>query len=682
VSYFWRSPDSDVAQGGKARSLDLLRSLGWRTPSTEIVTDLLFRELTRAVTPAQWPAGPSDLQKIDGLAEKLRSTPFPYAFERELSEALDRIGNRVTRFSVRSSFANEDSAAGLGAGVFESRVDLAREAVAEGIRAVLISAISPGAIAYAQRASLDPFKGPFAILLHPFVAGNANGHAVRDTRGVSFMTLSGNLDAAARDAIEANLLSLPEAATPCEVEWVSAPDGPVFLQWRPYIEMPPQPAWSGLGALPETENPGDWQWDAIHNPLPLSPAQAGLVELVDERCRIGIRQRVLDGYLFYRSDLDVPAVEPIDVRAFFEELAADATVALKQPRSPPDLESAIELFVRFYQPLLGILGPATQLARHALRDFLAPLRLENLLPELLLAVPSSATRRLQLLQQFHAKPEDPQTRQALLDAIGDEASVWDVAEPTRRETLACDGLHVAVSSVVAQDNAARAERARQTVLDAVDKSKHEYFHNCLEAARHAVAVGEDDDGLYARIVAPLRHALLHLGQTLCEHGQLDSVESIFFLPLSVSRRLAEGSMDAVGISSYVSHGRAEHERFLANPPPIADADHNRRATVCGSGTGGRTIGVVFHHEHGRLDYPGNAILVAVTLLPTELPLLHPCAIVTETGGSQGHVAAQARERGLPAVVGAIGARTHLRPGTRAVVDADAGFVIPIEDTLS
>jgi hypothetical protein len=42
------------------------------------------------------------------------------------------------------------------------------------------------------------------------------------------------------------------------------------------------------------------------------------------------------------------------------------------------------------------------------------------------------------------------------------------------------------------------------------------------------------------------------------------------------------------------------------------------------------------HEH---DHDRNHVLVARTLLPTELPLLSPAAIVVETGGVLDHVAA-------------------------------------------
>jgi phosphohistidine swiveling domain-containing protein len=68
------------------------------------------------------------------------------------------------------------------------------------------------------------------------------------------------------------------------------------------------------------------------------------------------------------------------------------------------------------------------------------------------------------------------------------------------------------------------------------------------------------------------------------------------------------------------------------------------------------------------------VLVADTLLPTELPLIQAAALVTETGGPLDHVAAQARERGLPAVVGVAGAG-QLPDGALVLVDADQGLVV-------
>jgi pyruvate,water dikinase len=71
----------------------------------------------------------------------------------------------------------------------------------------------------------------------------------------------------------------------------------------------------------------------------------------------------------------------------------------------------------------------------------------------------------------------------------------------------------------------------------------------------------------------------------------------------------------------------------------------------------------------------DVILVAKTLLPTELPLISAIAFVIETGGALDHVAAQARERGIPAVVGAQGASSVLFDGDLVLVDGDAGLVV-------
>jgi pyruvate,water dikinase len=65
-------------------------------------------------------------------------------------------------------------------------------------------------------------------------------------------------------------------------------------------------------------------------------------------------------------------------------------------------------------------------------------------------------------------------------------------------------------------------------------------------------------------------------------------------------------------------------------------------------------------------------------LPTELPLIYAGALVVETGGPLGHVAAQARERGIPAVVGAAGASTAFEDDDRVVVDGDAAVVARID----
>jgi pyruvate,water dikinase len=104
------------------------------------------------------------------------------------------------------------------------------------------------------------------------------------------------------------------------------------------------------------------------------------------------------------------------------------------------------------------------------------------------------------------------------------------------------------------------------------------------------------------------------------------------------------------------------------------SDAGDAEAVRGAGTGGRAIGRVAWHRPG-VSAASDTVLVAKTLLPTELPLIGALAIVTETGGPLDHVAAQARERGIPAVVGAHGASNVFADGDLVLVDGDAGLVV-------
>jgi pyruvate,water dikinase len=123
----------------------------------------------------------------------------------------------------------------------------------------------------------------------------------------------------------------------------------------------------------------------------------------------------------------------------------------------------------------------------------------------------------------------------------------------------------------------------------------------------------------------------------------------------------------------VAAGRAAWEAARCDPPPAPAAPDT--VSVRGVGTGGRALGrVVLHRPGSPLPTPGQ-ILLAPTLLPSELPLLVAAALVTETGGPLDHVATQARERRLPAVVGAAGACRLFCEGDLVLVDADRGLVV-------
>ena len=204
------------------------------------------------------------------------------------------------------------------------------------------------------------------------------------------------------------------------------------------------------------------------------------------------------------------------------------------------------------------------------------------------------------------------------------------------------------------------------------------------AAREAAAIAEDDDALYARLQAGVRRALLGIGRRLHAAGRLCAVNDVFFLPLDLVRALEDPAVAAGADPKFTADGdlnaivvaaREEFRAATAAPPSLRRIHSPITDIVRGlGGAAGRVIGRVVHHPTSMPTGP-DTVLIASTLLPTELPLLAPGAIVVETGSILGHVAAQARERGIPAVVGATGALAAIQQGTLVVVDGDRGEVV-------
>jgi pyruvate,water dikinase len=657
---------------GKARSLARLAARNLPTPRGFAVTGDVFAALCPEVPPIT-SLDDGTFAMLDQLRERLLRAPWPPDFVAELRARLAAVGG--PSFAVRSSFAGEDSAGQLAAGVYESYRDVPPAGVEEAIRKVFASALAPGAMAYALAHGARPAAETLFVLVHEFLPGQAEGSAAfapAVMREPLVTTRRGSLDDADRAELTVRLAALASDDGATEIEWVKSDDKLVYLQARPYQPPAPSKPWSGYAELPEAErDPSVWHWDAAHNPLPLSAAQAGLVAFADEHCHIGIRQRVLGGYLFCtrQGAWSPPALPPEMAEEFFSSLgnAVDARLAHLPP--VPALEDALSVFLFAYEPIFGMLQPALRKAHKNLRAFLekhVPAALEQL-PILRGGVRSMASQRAELAKAMAAPANAEEVRARYLATFGDEAPIWDVSSATYAEQP--EALAARASADVAP--ALDWQKSSAEVEAALEMSLRESWRQTLQASRTAVALGEADDWLYARTQAAVRRALLDLGRRLVELGRLNGVDDVFDLPLAVARAVAAG---AAADSDLVAMAAQERNARLAakdNPPsaPATDA-----AAIRGAGTGGRAIGRVRRHRPGERTDAG-AVLVAATLLPTELPLIEARAIVTDTGGPLDHVAAQARERRIPAVVGASGASALLQDGDLVLVDGDAGLVV-------
>jgi phosphohistidine swiveling domain-containing protein len=494
---------------------------------------------------------------------------------------------------------------------------------------------------------------------------------------------------------------------------------------------------SRRGGPPPTVPIPPWRWDAAHNPAPLSAAQAGLVEWVNAVCATPFEQAVVDGYLYSKPRAGtLPTVKPpagsepddgagpFD-RAPFDALVVETDARLLARGRHPSLEGTLEVFARSYERLFAAIAPTCLGARARLQAELER-RFEATDPERaiwfwLVGVPSAATRRAAAARNIARAPDGERREAALgayLEAFGDESPSWDVVEPTWRERpelvlRACCARPEAATAEAEPEAGTRAGPEPSAVGDRHDGSGRDeglaallaaagagsHLARLVESARVAAAVMEDDDAFYARLQARVRRALLELGGRLHQDGRLAAVEDVFHLPLTLSRALARhdgsGGRDAAPVADLVavaSAGRSAREQQRLAPPPAAAAGFDTRRAFGQEGPAGGVSGGISWILRGQPGSPGQAvgraahhpsvtplgsgsILIASTLLPTELPLLMaPAGIVVETGSALGHVAAQARERGIPAVVGVAGAFASIPEGALVVVDGDRGEV--------
>jgi len=245
-----------------------------------------------------------------------------------------------------------------------------------------------------------------------------------------------------------------------------------------------------------------------------------------------------------------------------------------------------------------------------------------------------------------------------------------------------------------QERAARAAE-RQAVLERVraqlPAGARKQYERLLAAAQTWAVLGEDHaHWIDLRAMGALRRALLVAGDKL---DLADPADVLLLEP----HELRDPPRD---VRELVLRRRDDHERFAAlDPPlvlgsfppgpppegPVTRAIGRYLGTpprpadgIAGSpGAPGRARGparvVRDLDDAGRVTY--GDVLVVPTTTPAWTPLFGTvAAVVTEAGGVLSHAATVAREYGIPAVVGAVGATARIPDGRRVEVDGAAGLV--------
>jgi phosphohistidine swiveling domain-containing protein len=659
--------DADASCGAKAAALARLIAAGLPVPDGFVIDRAGFRDVA-----ALAEAPPDDDAIGHALADagqRIADAALPGDVDREVRERARALG----RLAVRSSASIEDGELGAAAGVFASVTDVAPDDVWDAIRAVWTSALTPLAVAYARRrtAAVDPPGGArgtdgepgrlprrsawpidMSVFVQRFVPGarqtvytrapgspggdelwlsSDDAPVVRVARAAAAGTRAAELALAAEAAIG--------AGRGADVELVHEPGGARtwIVQARPIVHpvRRERPAPPPILLAPLVQDGRRWTWDITHNPDPLSPAQAGLVELVDRAGCVPYAMRVCAGYLYTaaRDDVGVPPQPPTDRAGFDAQVAAIcARFVLGEPAS---LAEALERYVSFMAIWAGELSPLVAAARRRLPDQLArdghpPQRIPGM-------VAAIVGRR-------------PGVRDGVM------SPAWDVAVPTFSE----QGIEPRPSAELPAELAGNATEA------------------AIELARAAADAAEADDLWFARAQWMVR-------RTLLAHGAAFELrdDDVFWLPLAELVTLRSSDP---GLHRRASAARAAHARAADWDMPLTvhgaastitapEASETLRGVGFGPKVIGRVVRLASLTTAGRIRVHRGDVVVARAITPALAMLVEGCAaLVSETGGLLDHGASLARELGVTCVVGCTGAWTQLTDGALISVDGNAGVV--------
>jgi len=369
--------EADAACGAKAIGLAKLIAAGLRVPEGFVIDRGAFDEVAALAQVAPEAVG----HALADAERRLASAELPDALVREVLARAAALG----RLAVRSSASVEDGELGSAAGVFSSLTDVAPEAVWEAVRAVWISALLPLAVSYARRHHAEI---AIAVIIQRFVPGERMtvytrpaGEPASDelwlSRGGAIERVPRSLaDARPEAAIALAAEAAIGAARGADVELVLEPTPHGARVWivqaRPIVRpiaRHRQPA-PPMVVAALVQDGRRWTWDITHNPDPLSPAQAGLVEQVDRAAASPYALRVCGGYLYMTAGAPrEPVAAPADRVELAARIAAiEGRLELGPAESPA---AAVARAVAFMRIWAGELSPLVSAARRRLLDRLA-----------------------------------------------------------------------------------------------------------------------------------------------------------------------------------------------------------------------------------------------------------------------------------------------------------------------
>ena len=584
--------------------------------------------------------------------------------------------------------------------MFLSRVDVARGEMLEAVRAVLGSALSPAVVAYLAQHGLASDNLGFAVLIHEFIEGEAAGAAAFDPTRPEPPTVevqagkAASIENGARARIEEAVRALAATHGAVELEWVASGGKVTFLQLRP-LHAPARTAARPVVALPSFDplsaandrdlNDTDWHWDAAHNPLPLSPAQAGLVSLVDEQCKIGLRQRVVGGYLFYATDPTLGDDADRRRRRPARRVGGGAPA----PRAADADAGAGAGDVRGDLPA-AVRRRAAELARRDRRAgrVPAPQRLRSrrrCCPSCCRACrrrrPSGRGARARWRRRLIRSCARRRSRATWRSSATRRRAGTSPRRPGASDRASLERLMRGTNVGAPIDDRSWREAA-DAVRARLPEDVHAEWESRLTVARRAAAVAEDDDALYARLQAHVRRALLREGERLWASGVLADPNEVFWLPLeAVAQGRARRGAARLRGGGAGADRRAQRRRRGAQPIRRRSAPLTRWTSAPTS-----CAGVPAPRARASAPCASTAATTNTTTTAStcwsRARCCRPSCRCSRPRRSSSRPAAcsttsppRPANAPIPTVVGAVGACRALRDGDQVLVDGGAGLVV-------
>lgn len=674
------------ACGGKALGLARLIAAGLPVPEGFVVDDTVFRAIAGELDPSDTAAIGHQLARA---AERIATIAPPPQVEAEVVRRAAALGTLI----VRSSATIEDGEVGAAAGVFSSRDAVPPADVWAAIRAVWTSALTPLAATYARRRGgrisigviVQRFVPGERITVYTRAPGKPTGDAMiqrgsdvtvvprssADPALVLALRAEAAIDVTAGADVELVVAQRAEAARDrggdadavrldaeiARAEYVVVQARPIV---HPVVKARPAVPPALLAAL--VADGRTWTWDVAHNPDPLSPAQAGLVERVDRAELAPYALRVCAGYLYSAPRGELPpaaaAITPEELAARADEIEGRLAAALGDPAprnvAPPTaavpLADAIARYLAFYRIWATELGPLIA----ATRAGLAP-------SELVGARPSAVEATLLAAARGEVAEVDA------IAHLGALAPAWDIAVPTYGERPGILRDAIARARAVVAGGAPRDSRTRSQPAGSVVRER-------ALVARAAADLAERDDHWFAMAQLLVRKSVIARATAL----GLDP-DDAFWIPLE---DLEQNHLDPDDVRRRASAARNAAARARQWSMPITVSDKgvgpiSRTTALRGIGTGSRVTGRIVRLATlaSTVTIGGGDVVVTRAVTPALAVAIVGCAaLVSETGGLLDHGAALARELGIPCVVGCHDAWSLLADGMVVTVDGDRGSV--------